>query len=101
MRSQDSDDDERALVVPIEDEIDLHTFAPREVASVVREYLAAAAAKGFAEVRVVHGKGVGNLRRTVHAVLATHPAVKSFRLAGETGGSWGATIVQLKTPEPR
>lgn len=82
--------------IPIEDELDLHTFRPRDVADVLREYLDAASEKGFAEVRIVHGKGIGNLRRTVHAVLEKHPRVISFTLADAARGSWGATIVRLR-----
>lgn len=78
------------------DELDLHTFAPRECASVVDEYLRTAHAAGLAMVRVVHGKGTGALRRTVHAVLARHPLVREYRLADERSGSWGATWVALR-----
>jgi dsDNA-specific endonuclease/ATPase MutS2 len=84
--------------VPITDELDLHTFRPGEVADVVTEYLHEAQARGFARVRVVHGKGTGTLRRTVHAVLARHPAVASFQLGDERSGAWGATVVELRPP---
>jgi dsDNA-specific endonuclease/ATPase MutS2 len=79
------------------DELDLHTFRPAEVADLVEEYLHAAVARGFPVVRIIHGKGTGALRRTVHAVLDRHPAVVSYRLAGERGGSWGATLVELRS----
>jgi dsDNA-specific endonuclease/ATPase MutS2 len=81
--------------MPIEDSLDLHTFQPRDVASVVEEYLFEARVKGFREVRLVHGKGKGVLRRVVHGVLAKHPAVKAFRDAGPSRGAWGATIAEL------
>jgi len=77
------------------DELDLHTFLPRECADVVEEYVRAAQEAGFALVRIVHGKGTGALRRIVHAVLERHPAVRSYRLAGGDRGSWGATLVEL------
>ena len=77
------------------DELDLHTFQPRDCADVVDEYVRAAREAGFAIVRVVHGKGTGTLRRIVHGVLANHPAVRSFRLADERSGGWGATLVEL------
>jgi dsDNA-specific endonuclease/ATPase MutS2 len=96
----DEEEEERdePVVLPIEDTIDLHTFAPREVGDVVREWLDACAGR-FASVRIIHGKGIGNLRRTVHAVLDRHPAVASYALAGDASG-WGATVVKLKAQTP-
>lgn len=85
------------------EELDLHTFLPRECADVVEEYLRAAQEAGFTSVRIIHGKGKGTLRRTVHAVLDRHPAVRSYQLAGASRGSWGATLVELLPrpgPEP-
>lgn len=73
-------------------ELDLHHFRPDEIADLVAEFLEAARAAGHTAVRIVHGKGVGVQRRTVHAVLANHPAVASYRLAD---GNWGATLVEL------
>lgn len=84
-------EDEAALT----EELDLHTFLPKECADVVDEYLRAAQEAGFAAVRIIHGKGTGAMRRTVHAVLERHPAVRSYQLAGATRGSWGATLVEL------
>ncbi len=81
--------------MPIEDTLDLHTFAPRDVKALVEDYLELAAGKGFAEVRIIHGKGVGTLRRIVHSVLERHPLVAGFRLAGDAS-SWGATVVSLR-----
>lgn len=77
-------------------ELDLHTFLPRECADLVEEYVRAAQEAGLATVRIIHGKGTGTLRRTVHAVLERHPAVASFALGGEHSGSWGATVVVLR-----
>ncbi|HEX8109341.1 MAG TPA: Smr/MutS family protein [Kofleriaceae bacterium] len=79
---------------PLTDELDLHTFRPRDCADVVAEYLRAAQDAGLPRVRIVHGKGTGALRRIVHGVLDGHPAVRGYRLAGEHGG-WGATVVEL------
>jgi len=79
------------------DELDLHTFLPRDCADVVAEYLEAARDAGLPRVRIVHGKGTGALRRTVHAVLERHPAVRSYQLAGERSGGWGATLVALQS----
>jgi len=87
------------LRVPIEDRIDLHTFSPREVASVVEEYLTAAAEAGHREVRVIHGKGTGVQKAIVRAVLARHPRVAGFADAPAEGGGWGATRVSLTPPE--
>ena len=77
------------------DELDLHTFRPSDVGDLVPDYLEEAAARGFREVRIIHGKGTGVLRTRVHAILERHPLVESFRLADR--GGWGATIVVLRT----
>jgi DNA-nicking Smr family endonuclease len=82
--------------VPIEDALDLHPFAPRDMLSVVDEYLHAAAARGFAEVRIVHGRGIGAQRRAVQRLLAGHPLVAAFGDAPPERGGWGATLVRLK-----
>lgn len=82
--------------VPIEDWLDLHPFAPRDVLSVVDEYLRAAADRGFEEVRVVHGRGIGAQRQAVQRLLAAHPLVAAFHDAPPERGGWGATIVRLK-----
>jgi len=98
-----SDDDEgradapEPVALPIEDALDLHTFAPRDVASVVEEYLTEAAARGFREVRVIHGRGIGVQREIVRAVLQRHPVVESFADAPPERGGWGATVVRLRT----
>ena len=92
-------DDDPVTEAALTDELDLHTFQPRECASVVDEYLRAARAEGFRHVRIIHGKGTGTLRRIVHAVLERHEAVASFRLGDASGGGWGATLVRLKPKE--
>lgn len=92
----DLDPDPDAVTALGGDELDLHTFAPREVADVVAEYVTWAAEQGKREVRIIHGKGTGTLRRVVHAALARHPLVERFALAGERSGSWGATFVILR-----
>lgn len=89
---------EAELAQQLTDELDLHAFAPRECADVVTEYLHAAREAGFERVRVIHGKGIGNLRRIVESVVEKHPAVRSFQLAGSDGG-WGATAVELHPRE--
>jgi dsDNA-specific endonuclease/ATPase MutS2 len=82
------------------DELDLHTFRPEEVAELIPDYLDECVARGFSQVRIIHGKGRGILRRIVHAALERHPAVESFRLGGEGAGQWGATLVWLKPAQP-
>lgn len=88
--------DEEVVEVPITDALDLHTFSPRDVKALVADYLELAVEKGFAEVRIIHGKGVGTIRTIVHKVLEKHPLVASFTLAGGERGGWGATMVRLK-----
>jgi len=84
------------IELPIDGVLDLHTFRPQDVKVVVLEYLAACRERGVYEVRVVHGKGIGQLRQTVHALLREHPDVLAFALAGEAYGGSGATFVHLK-----
>jgi DNA-nicking Smr family endonuclease len=89
------DKDQEGIRIPIDGLLDLHAFDPKEAASVVDEYLRACAEEGIYEVRIVHGKGKGVLRRTVHALLERHPLVMDFTL--DSGpSSWGATVVHLK-----
>jgi DNA-nicking Smr family endonuclease len=87
-------DDE--IAIPIDGTLDLHTFAPREVKELVPEYLRECQTRGILQVRIVHGKGTGSLRRQVHAILGRMPEVARYALAGEAGGGWGATLVTLK-----
>ena len=87
--------DEEVIHIPIDGTLDLHMFSPKEAASVVDEYLAACIEKGIYDVKIIHGKGKGVLRRTVHAVLERHPLVLDFKL--DSGpSSWGASTVRLK-----
>ena len=81
--------------IPIEVEIDLHPFAPRDIQSVVEEYITAAAAAGLHEVRVVHGRGRGVQRGRVQAALERHPLVVEFH--DDTAAHLGATIVRLRS----
>jgi DNA-nicking Smr family endonuclease len=88
-------DHEAAVSIPIEDAIDLHAFHPRDVVSVVDEYLRAARAAGFAIVRLIHGRGKGVQRAAVQRLLATHADVAEFWDAPET--QLGATLVKLRS----
>jgi hypothetical protein len=83
--------------IPIDGILDLHTFQPREVKELVADYLAECRERGILQVRIIHGKGTGALRETVHSVLRRLPDVVGFRLAGDPSG-WGATIVTLRGP---
>jgi dsDNA-specific endonuclease/ATPase MutS2 len=84
------------LRIPIEDALDLHTFAPADIPSVVDEYLEEARERGFREVRLIHGRGRGVQRRIVQSVLARHPLVERFADAPPERGGWGATVVWLR-----
>ena len=86
--------DDDAFRVPIEDAIDLHSFAPRDIASVVEDYLEAAFQAGFTEVRLIHGRGKGVQRADLHRRLRGHPLVEQFWDAPES--HLGATIVRLR-----
>jgi DNA-nicking Smr family endonuclease len=87
---------ERIVRVPIESELDLHAFAPRDATAVVADYLEAAAAAGFREVRLVHGRGKGVQRASVQASLDHNPLVAEFW--DDPSAHLGATIVRLVTP---
>lgn len=84
--------------MPIEAELDLHAFAPRDVRSVVEEYVRAAAAAGLREVRIVHGRGAGVQRGIVQAALERHPLVTAFRDA--PGSHLGATVAAVRAGDP-
>lgn len=88
-------DNDQPVPLPIDGVLDLHTVQPREVKEVIMAYLDVCRERGILEVRVIHGKGIGNLQRTVHALLKAHPAVISFVLASQLYGGSGATIVKL------
>jgi DNA-nicking Smr family endonuclease len=88
--------DDDALEIPVDGVLDLHTFDPRDLRTLIPDYLAACHERGIRQVRLIHGKGTGALRRSVHALLQRSPLVAAFRLAGEDGGGWGATLVDLR-----
>jgi DNA-nicking Smr family endonuclease len=93
--------DEEPVEIPITGELDLHTFAPREISALLGAYLDACRQKNILRVRLIHGKGTGALRETVHHWLRRQNYVAGFRLGDETSGSWGAThVVLLPLPPP-
>ena len=94
-------DDPEPIELLINGTLDLHTFHPREVKELVSDYLAACQKQGILQVRIIHGKGTGALRRTVHSALSRLPIVDSFHLGGEGAGEWGATICLLRPAKKR
>ena len=90
-----SGSDEDIALVEITDSIDLHGFAPRDILDVVDAYLEAAAEKGFREVRLIHGRGIGFQRARVQQLLSRHPLVARYQDAPPSRGGWGATIAWL------
>jgi len=97
-RDKDNDDSpfEGPVIFPVEDSIDLHPFAPRDIPSVIEEYIEQCVRAGIFEVRIVHGRGVGVQRRIVQSILAKHPEVASFKDAPAEAGGWGATLAVLR-----
>jgi DNA-nicking Smr family endonuclease len=91
-------DPEEPVRIPIEDALDLHAFRPRDVRGVVDEYLHAALAEGFREVRLIHGRGTGVQRAAIRSLLTGHPLVGGFADAPAERGGWGATVVRLRRP---
>jgi DNA-nicking Smr family endonuclease len=89
-------DEPEPVAIPITGELDLHAFRPGEVTSLLDEYFLECRKRGLRRVRVVHGKGTGALRETVHAHLRRSPQVADFALGDGTTGGWGATLVMLK-----
>ena len=99
MTADSFEEDEREPVeIPIDGILDLHTFHPRDVKTLVPDYLTECRARGILRVRIIHGKGTGALRETVHATLEKVQFVNSYELAGDRSG-WGATIALL-SPSP-
>lgn len=82
--------------LPIDGTLDLHTFKPAEVKTLIPDYIEECLKNHIYHLRIIHGKGKGVLRRTVHSLLESNPHVNSYQLAGIDGGSWGATLVNLK-----
>ncbi len=94
-QADDTFDAQEPVELPIDGVLDLHLFHPRDVKELVPDYLDECLKRNILELRIIHGKGTGTLRRIVHSILEKHPAVKTFRLGGHGSGSWGATLVDL------
>lgn len=92
----DENDYSEPIEYPIDGVLDLHHFSPKEVKELVPEYILACLERGIYEIRIIHGKGTGSLRRTVHSLLEHNDSVESFRLDSRSPSSWGATLVTLK-----
>ena len=95
-QAEPPDDTDEPVHLPIEDWLDLHSFRPADVPSVVEEYLAEAQARGYTEVRLIHGRGIGVQRGIVQSLLARHPLVLRYADAPEDRGGRGATLVTLR-----
>jgi DNA-nicking Smr family endonuclease len=85
------------LHIPIESALDLHAFAPKDIRSVVEEYVTAAATRGLTEIRLIHGRGRGVQRGIVQAALERHPLVIAFH--DDLASHLGATIAVLRNPQ--
>lgn len=88
--------DDDPVRLPITGELDLHTFRPQDLGEPIPTYLAECRTHRIHQVRIIHGKGTGTLRTTVHALLHRDPLVLAYRLGDERSGGWGATLVTLK-----
>lgn len=88
-------EESKLVAIPIDGTLDLHQFNPGDVATLLQDYLKLCLEKGIYDVRIIHGKGTGTLRRRVHALLARNPMVVSFTTDQGQGG-WGATVVELR-----
>jgi dsDNA-specific endonuclease/ATPase MutS2 len=93
-------DGDAPVPIPIEDALDLHSFAPRDVAGVVTDYLEECARRGLHEVRLIHGRGTGAQRALVQSLLGRLPLVAGFEDAPPERGGWGATVVFLRRDPP-
>jgi DNA-nicking Smr family endonuclease len=89
---------EGPLEIPITGDLDLHPFLPREIPSLVEEYVRACRARGVLRLRLAHGRGRGVQRAAVRRALASLPEVVSFSDAEAQAGGWGATVVVLSAP---
>ena len=97
--SDEAPPEDGAVEIPLTGDLDLHPFLPRDIPSVVEEYVRACRARGVLRLRLAHGRGQGVHRAAVRRVLASLPEVISFGDAPALAGGWGATLVDLRPPD--
>ncbi|MDZ7807520.1 MAG: Smr/MutS family protein [Gracilimonas sp.] len=85
-----------SVELPIDGELDLHLFKPQDLGDLIPDYIEECLKKDITSIRIIHGKGKGVLRRTVHSLLDRNPHVISYSLASDRSG-WGATVVELES----
>jgi dsDNA-specific endonuclease/ATPase MutS2 len=88
-------DKSKPVRIDINGVLDLHPFSPKDLSTLIDEYIDACLEKKIYSIRIIHGKGTGNIRRSVHSLLQRNPYVTGYQLADQSGGSWGATIANL------
>ncbi len=94
-----SEHTETTVAIEITGELDLHAFSPKEIRYLIPDYIDECLSRNIFEIRIIHGKGSGVLRKSVHAILGRLKTVQSYHLADETRGAWGATIAVLSKTE--
>ena len=95
--NKDCFDGNEPVAIEINGILDLHPFSPKDLKTLIPDYLEECQKKGILEIKIIHGKGIGNIRRSVHALLERNSMVADYRQADLHSGSWGATIVRLKS----
>jgi DNA-nicking Smr family endonuclease len=95
--NKDCFDENDPVAIEINGILDLHPFSPKDLKTLIPDYLKECQKKGILEIKIIHGKGIGNIRRSVQALLARNSMVADYRQADLHSGSWGATIVRLKS----
>jgi DNA-nicking Smr family endonuclease len=90
-------DENDPVAIEINGILDLHPFSPKDLKTLIPDYLEECQKKGILEIKIIHGKGIGNIRRSVHALLERNSMVTDYHQADLQSGSWGATIVHLKS----
>ena len=92
--------EDNAFIMPIDGVLDLHTFSPKDLENLIDDYFEACLHASIFELRIIHGKGKGVLRKRVYSILERHQMVDRFEQASENSGGWGAVLIHLKRPAP-